>query len=363
MTTSRQGGKTKTATRNPSRRTLLAGGAAAIAAFAVPSGGVLAAARRSVIDVHHHFLPPLFARAASANGVLNPALRGLDAARSLEEMDRNGVATAILSIPSPGAGVSGPALAPRVARDANEFAARMVADHPGRFGWCATLPLPDIASSLSELAYALDVLHADAVHLWTNYGDFWLGDARLGPLLSDLNRRRAVVYTHPTTPGCCGKLVPEIPVTVIEYGTDTARTIASLVFSGMASQYPDIRWVFSHAGGSMPALVERFTFQARALAAAGTAARILPNGVEAELQRFYYETAQSTAAPTLAALVRVARKEHILFGSDYPYRTISDGLRGLAAFGFEGDMARAIESGNAERLFKRHAGSVGATLR
>lgn len=335
------------------RRHFLLGGAAALASLALGPARARGAAARGLIDFHHHFLPPLFAQIATANGVLNPALRGLSASRSLEEMDRNGVATAILSIPSPGAGLSGGVSGPRIARDANEFAARLANDHPGRFGWCATLPLPDVDASLRELAYALDVLHADAVHLWTNYGDFWLGDSRLKPLMEELNRRRCVVYTHPTTPACCGKLVPEIPVTLIEYGTDTTRTIASLIFSGAASRYADIEWVFSHAGGSMPALVERFAVQARALAHDGSAGRIIPHGVKHELRRFYYETAQSTAAPTLAALTRIAPTSHILFGSDFPYRTIADGLNGLAAFGFDRTLRDAIECGNAQRLLPR----------
>ena len=214
---------------------VLASGLPAVTALAAPTR----APRR--IDIHHHFVPPLFERSAREHDLLNPALNDLSVGRSIDEMDRNGVASAVLSIPSPGAWYGSVVLAQRIARDANECAARLISDHKGRFGMFATLTLPDLDSSLAEVAYAFDHLSADGIQMWTNYGDFWLGDSRLSPLLEELNRRKAVVYIHPATPNCCGHLLPEAPVPMIEYGTDTTRTIASLVLSGATNRYPDIR--------------------------------------------------------------------------------------------------------------------------
>jgi predicted TIM-barrel fold metal-dependent hydrolase len=308
------------------------------------------------IDIHHHFVPPLFEQSARERNLMNPALNGLSIGRSIDEMDRNGIGSAVLSIPSPGAWYGDVELAKRIARDANDCAARLVSDHKGRFGMFATLTLPDLDSSLAEMAYAFDHLNADGIHMWTNYGDFWLGDPRLSPLLEEMNRRKAVVYTHPTTPNCCGHLLPEAPVPMIEYGTDTARSIASLVFSGATSRYPGIRWIFSHAGGTMPFLLERFLFQAGVQSKTPEGARKIPNGVLYELRRLYFDTAQSANPYAMGPLTRLVSNTQICFGTDFPYRPIGDNVSGLAECGlFSPRDLEQVERTNASRLLPRLA--------
>jgi predicted TIM-barrel fold metal-dependent hydrolase len=337
---------------------VLTAGAAAVTALAVEVGPP------QRIDIHHHFVPPLFEQTARARGLLNPALDGLSISRSLDEMDRNGVASAVLSIPSPGAWYGDVELAKKVARDANEWAARQVSDHKGRFGIFATLTLPDLASSLAEVAYAFDHLNADGIHLWTNYGDFWPGDPRLAPLLEELNRRKAVVYTHPTTPNCCGHLLPQAPVTLIEYGTDTTRAIASLVLSGATHRYPDIRWIFSHAGGTMPFLLERFMLQADDLAKTPEGASRIPNGVLYELERLHFDTAQSANPYAMGPLTRLVAATQICFGTDFPYRAIADNVSGLTGCGlFSPRDLEQVERANAARLLPRLARTAATSLR
>jgi predicted TIM-barrel fold metal-dependent hydrolase len=344
--------------RGVERREFLRGLAAASLAAALPAVTALAASARSPrrIDVHHHFVPPLFEQTARERNVLNPTLNGISVGRSIDEMDRNGVASAVLSIPSPGAWYGNVELAQRIARDANDWAARLASDHKGRFGMFGTLTLPDVDSSLAEVAYAFDQLHADGIHMWTNYGDFWLGDPRLSPLLEELNRRKAVVFTHPTTPNCCAHLVPEAPVPMIEYGTDTTRAIASLVLSGAASRYPDIRWIFSHAGGTMPFLLERFLFQADAQSKTPEGAKKIPHGVLYELKRLHFETAQSANPYAMGPLTRLVPNTQICFGTDFPYRAMADNVSGLAGCGlFSPRDLEQIERTNASRLFPRLA--------
>src|ERR1700738_3812594 len=342
------------------RREFLRGltAAALVLASGLPAATARARAVSSPrrIDIHHHFVPPLFEQTARERNLLNPALNGFSYRRSIDEMDRNGVASAVLSIPSPGTWYGNVELARKIARDANDCAARLVSDHKGRFGMFATLTLPDLDSSLAEVAYAFDQLNADGIHMWTNYGDFWLGDPRLSPLLEELNRRKAVVYTHPTTPNCCGHLLPEAPVPMIEYGTDTTRSIASLVLSGSTSMYPDIRWIFSSAGGTMPFLLERFLFQADVQSKTPEGAKKIPNGVLYELKRLYFDTAQSANPYAMGPLTRLVSNTQICFGTDFPYRAIADNVNGLAECGFFSppDLEQ-VERTNAARLLPRLA--------
>jgi predicted TIM-barrel fold metal-dependent hydrolase len=298
------------------------------------------------IDLHHHLTPPGYVAKISGRAPVSPPSANWTVAKSLDDMRLAGVAKAMLSISTPGLWFGDVAFAAALARECNEYGATLVRDHPDRFGLFAALPLPDVDASLREIAYGLDTLHASGVAMFTSYGGKWLGDPAFAPVFEELNRRRAVVFTHPTTSQCCGNLIPFIPDPAIEFATDTTRAIASLVFSGAAARYPDMRIVFSHAGGTMPMLIERFQFIARDPAmAAKTGIGLMPL-----LRRFHYDTAQAANPAAMSALRAVVPVTQVLFGTDFPYRRAEEHVTGLAGCGFTNAELLAIDRGNAERL-------------
>ena len=264
-------------------------------------------------------------------------------------MQKSGTATAILSITNPGLWFGEAAESRKLARTCNEFAARMIADYPGRFGEFAAVPLLDTEGSLREIEYALDVLKFDGVGVFTNYEGKYLEEVVYSPVMQELNRRKAILYTHPVACPSCAGLVPEVAERVIEFGTDTTRTIASLVFSGVSTRYPDIRFIFSHAGGTMPLLIDRFEQAAKE---PKLAAR-LPKGLMYELQRFYYDTAQSAHPVPMAALAKVIPLSQVVFGTDFPYRRGDEQIAMLHKCGFSAQEMRGIERENALHLLPR----------
>ena len=239
----------------------------------------------------------------------------------------------------------------RVSREANEYAARMARDYPGRFGLFAAIPFADTEGSLKEIEYALDSLKAEGVYLVTNYGGKYPGDRAFWPVLEELNRRMAVVYTHPYAATCCqGLLRGVVGDSTIEYAVDTTRAMASVIFTGAAARYPDIRWIFSHSGGVTPFLLSRFQ---RAEATLQDKERKLPTGVMHELRKFYYDTAQGNHPGALDALRKIAPVSQYLYGTDFPYRDGAEVNGGLAGYGFSAAELRAIDRDNALRLFPR----------
>jgi predicted TIM-barrel fold metal-dependent hydrolase len=328
-----------------SRRQFVAGAASATAAAFAPAA--LAQAKPHRIDVHHHVSPPTWIAALRRDDAGQQPTYKWSVQKSLDDMDRSGVATSIASITTPSITFLRKDEAVRISRECNEYTAKLMADHPGRFGLFATLPLPSIDETLKEIAYAFDTLKADGVCMMTSYDNKWLGHPDYAPVMEDLNRRKAVVYTHPGDAACCANLVPEIRTSVIEFGTETTRTIGSLVLSGASQKYRDIRFIFSHAGGTMPFLIERFTrLSDRRLE------RFTPEVVMAEFQRFYYDTAQASHRAALSALTAVIPVSQIVFGTDFPFRTSEDHVRGLRAFFNLMDM-KAIDRDNALRLIPR----------
>ena len=305
------------------------------------------------VDVHHHPSPPSYLEARTDIRHA-PAQQGWSAAKSIEDMDRGGVAVSMLSLPhSKHIFPESVAECRRLVREWNDFMAGLVRDYPGRFGIFASLPILDIEGSLREIDYAFGTLKADGFTLMTNIGDKWIGDPHYAPVFEELNRRKAVIYTHPVAPDCCRSIDPGLNDSVIEYATDTTRAIARMLFSGSAARYPDIRIIWSHGGGTMPYIVERFM---RAhLFSRNNLKEMVPEGIIPALNKFYYDTAQASHIYAMSALTKVVGVSQLMFGTDFPYRTAAEHVEGLAGCGFSASDLHAIDCGNAHRLMPQLA--------
>lgn len=336
-----------------SRREVLTSLAALGLGAALPAGvgqAQTAAAKPFRIDMHHHFMPPKYIaeeherNSSYSHNMPASQLSAWSPQKSLDEMDRNGVATAIVSISTPGVWYGDVPLARRLAREWNEYAAQAIGDHPGRFGLFAVIAPPDTDGALREIEYALDVLKADGIGLLSNYDGKLLGDPAFAPVIAELNRRKAVVYVHPTVAPCCAAVIPDAIPQMVEFPFETTRTITSLMLSGTLARNPDIRFIFSHAGGTMPFLAHRIQETSRGR---------VPGGVEPAMRTLYYDTASAANAPAMAALMKVVPVSQILFGSDFPFVKTADGVEGLAEIGLSASDAQAIDRGNALRLLPR----------
>lgn len=343
------------------RRRFLGAAALAAAAAWLPaqiSRGQGGGPRR--IDVHQHFVSPAFRAFLNAkNSPASPvpglaAWRDYSPAWAIEQLDRVGIETAMLSITAPGVWFGNADEARGLAREMNEFAmARMVGDHRGRFGLFAVLPLPDVDGSLREIEYALDTLKADGFGLLTSYGNAWLGDASFAPVLDELNRRKAVVYVHPTDPACCSGLLPRVPNQMLEYPMDTMRTITSLIVSETATRCPDVRFIFSHAGGPLIGVAGRLL--GAEMSADNLAKVPEPSSRLHHLRRFYYDTAAATNPVNMPALKTLVGVSQIVFGTDAPFVDGAPQVRGLQSAGFSAEELARVERGNALGLLPRFA--------
>jgi predicted TIM-barrel fold metal-dependent hydrolase len=335
-----------------SRRSFLKGGAAAglgvtgLASAGLGTASAQPAGKPHRIDVHHHIVPPAQRKMniERNGGKGGPAW---SVQMSLDDMDKAGVAYSITSILNPGpwyGKIEEPSR--RLARECNDYAAKLRSDHPNRFGVFAAIAPVDTEGSLKEIEYAYGTLKADGIALWTSYDGKYLGNETFVPVLEELNRRKAVVYVHPTPAECCAKVIGAVPPSAIEYATDTTRTVASLIFEKprSAAKFPDIRWIWSHSGGTIPFLTSRFTRLAWE--------RKMDDPVPI-MQKHFYEIAQGNTPGQLAALLKMVTISQLLYGTDFPFRDGAEVNEGIAAYGFSAADIRAIDRDNALKLLPR----------
>lgn len=302
--------------------------------------------RPNKIDVHHHILPPEYLASLESVGIktaVGEPFPNWTPEHSIKLMDHYGIQTAIVSISAPGIYFGDSLFTKTLARRCNEFSANLISKYPQRFGAFAVLPLPDVGASLIELDYALDVLNLDGIILLTNIDGMYLGDKKFDELFNELNRRRTVVFIHPNAP-------PEqkLPMTnfrpaILEFVFDTTRAVANLIHSGSLKRYPDINFILSHAGGTVPFLTWRISFGKKKIIR--------------YLKKFYYDIALSATSYVFSSLQELVPSSQILFGSDYPFApepvtgSIIEGFQNYERFNIK-DRSK-IERDNALSLFPR----------
>ncbi|MCA1218655.1 amidohydrolase family protein [Streptomyces sp. 8L] len=307
-----------------------------------------------LIDVHAHFVTESYIEAARAAGVVRPDGMGGYPAWSAQDhlrlMDEGGIRTSVLSISSPGTHFGDDRAARELSREVNEFGARLRHRHPGRFGHFASLPLPDVSGSLTELAYAFDELGSDGVTVETNAHGAYLGDGQFDPVWAELDRRGAPVFVHPTSPPNWEAVSPDRPRPMMEFIFDSARAAGDLLLNGVLTRYPRIQWVFTHGGGALPLLADRIAlFQAFFQGAEESGP-----SVQDQLRGLWFDMAGTPFPNQVPALVKAFGDQRLVYGSDYCWTPAAGAAAQIASVDAaaqpEGDTWRALTTRNALRL-------------
>ncbi len=306
----------------------------------------------SLFDVHAHFLPPAYRDALTTAGIDRPdgfpVIPQWSAAEHVGVLDRLGIATAMLSVSSPGVhfgdGLS-VSDAVALARHVNDVAAATIRSHPGRFGAFASVALPHLDAALAETERALDGLGLHGINVLTNVAGVYLGDPSLDPLMAELHLRNAVVFVHPTSPPCFEKTSLGYPRPMIEFPFDTTRAVTNLILTGTLERFPGIRWIIPHAGGTLPFLSPR-------IAAVSTILGRDPAVVLRGLRSLFYDLAGSANRVAVETLLAVADRANVLYGSDWPFTPEGGAAAGVRWLGSTDNPLRPeVLTANAWRLF------------
>ena len=269
---------------------------------------------QGVIDVHSHIITPEFVSSLENEGRLMDEgfpLPKYNVENHLKWMDEAGVEISVLTLAAPQ-----PSSA-EVVRKTNEAAARIKKEHPGRYLFCAALPLPDVSKAIEEVKYALDVLKADGIKLATNIGGQYLGAPGLDTLFSVLNERKAVVILHPHRPEPVNKQVmQQTPLAMQEYLSETTRAVSNMISRNVLARYNNIKVIVPHCGAYLPLAIPRMKSLTPVMQANKMVGEI---DYEANLRTLYYDLAGAHSPEVIRMLLTITTPDHLLYGSDYPY--------------------------------------------
>ena len=269
---------------------------------------------QGVIDVHSHIITPEFVTSLESEGRLMDEgfpLPKYNVENHLKWMDEAGVETSVLTLAAPQ-----PSSA-EVVRQTNEAAALIKKRHPGRFLFCAALPLPDVNAAICEAIYALDTLKADGIKLATNVGGQYLGEPELDTLFSVLNERKAVVILHPHRPEPVNRQVmQQTPLAMQEYLSETTRAVSNMISRNVLARYPQLKVVVPHCGAYLPLAIPRMKSLTPVMQANKMVGEI---DYETNLRALYYDLAGAHSPEVIRMMLTITTPDHLLYGSDYPY--------------------------------------------
>ncbi|KAJ7451832.1 hypothetical protein B0H11DRAFT_2075309 [Mycena galericulata] len=335
------------------------------------------------IDFHSHYLTPAYVEALKESGHFPgpdglPFTVGWNEEDHLAFMEKNNVTKSILSCSSPGTHLipGNDEFGRKVTREVNEAAADLKRRYPSKFGFFASLPLPDIESALLEIDYALDHLNADGFIFLSNYHGLYLGDPKLAPVYAKLQARRAIVFVHPTAP-CIARvcnhsdptqkrmkdaapLSDAYMIPMMEFFFDSTRTFVDLLLSGTAAAHPDVTFVIPHCGTALPSILDRvFMFSTWDMSTYGMrTVHTITAPVVKELfaKQFIFDLAGVSMPSQIHHLLRWVKSDRIVYGSDVPFTPWVAAGRLLAAIDaelpqlFSEQEIQDIYHGNAERF-------------
>ena len=269
---------------------------------------------QGAIDVHSHIITPEFLSSLENEGRLMDEgfpLPKYNVESHLKWMDEAGVETSVLTLAAP------QPTSADVVRQTNEAAALVRKEHPGRFRFCAALPLPDVNAAIREAIYALDTLKADGIKLATNVGGQYLGAPELDTLFSVLNERRAVIILHPHRPEPVNRQVmQQTPLAMQEYLSETTRTVTNMISRNVLARYNHIKVVVPHCGAYLPLAIPRMKSLTPVMQANKMVGEI---DYEANLRALYYDLAGAHSPEVIRMMLTITTPDHLLYGSDYPY--------------------------------------------
>jgi len=308
---------------------------------------------QGVVDVHSHLVTPEYLSVLGQEGRLMEEgipVPGYDVEAHLKWMDETGIVTSVLTLAEP---------TPHSRhRMFNEAAARLKAAHPGRFLFCAALPLPDVDAAIREAVYALDTLKADGIKLSTNADGQYLGAPELDALFEVLNERRAVVILHPHRPQPVNEQVMvQTPLAMQEYLSETTRAVTNMISRNVPARYPDVKVVVPHCGAYLPLAVPRMKSLTPVMQKNKMVGDI---DWEKNLAALYYDLAGAHSPEVIRMMLTITTPDHLLYGSDYPYvapQVLTASMQRMKRYlTDEADLApykEMILHGNAQKLFEK----------
>ncbi len=320
------------------------------------------------IDVHSHYIPQTYIDALQSKGIgekqINFPMEPWNAEKRIELMDKGDNQAALLSLSSPGLRYFHGDELVHLCRKLNDELAELVRRYPTRFGSFIALPLPDVDAALAEIDRCFTDLDADGVCAMTNYDQIFIGDPAFGAVHDELNRRGAVMFFHPTENAGNDVLTQGYPAPAFEYPFESTRAVVSLLKHGVIERCPEVKYIISHGGGSLPFIGTRLAKLLPLMGSGSTEEKeAKARKYEEQVVSLYFDMALVQYHPSLMAIADYHPTDKLIMGFDQPFNNFTDmKVATDQILNFEGfaDAKENIASGNALRILPGLAKRLGA---
>jgi len=291
----------------------------------------------TVIDVHSHFFPEEFLHLVEREGPPHgagldrrstmmflampghpPAPLGplfIDSETRVAHLDAAGIGVQAISLSPPMVYWAPADLGVRLARAYNDGIAALCRRHAGRFVGLATLPLQDVAASVDEMTRVAGELRLRGIYIGTSVRGQYLDEPTFRPIWEAAQHLRLPVFTHPYTHLAAKDLAQFHLFNTIGFPTETAALVGRVIYSGLLGQYPDVRVVLAHAGGTVPFLLGRLDHAYRNRQ---DLQRVLPQPPSAYVRHFVFDTITHSDR-ALRFVIDTVGAERVVVGTDTPY--------------------------------------------
>ena len=298
------------------------------------------------IDIHNHFYPPEYLKEVEGSGkntVLkrdeqdrlllvysgdyNIVLKShYDPGERIRMMDKKGLDMQVLTMTTPGVDIEEPSYGVKLTKIVNDAMADVIDKYPGRFSALATLPMKNPEAAVKELERSVEELGLPGAMIFTNVVGEPIDSKRFWPIYEKAEQLNAPIMIHPTSPTDIGLMDPYRLVPLIGFPFETTVAISRLVFSGVLEKYPNVKFILSHLGGTIPYLAERID---RGYYAYPECKGVLTKAPSEYFKKTYMDVV-SFYPPAIEFAVKFMGVEKLLLGSDYPHQI--------------GDVSRSIDT-------------------
>lgn len=198
----------------------------------------------------------------------------------------------------------------------NDHLAEVVAQNPTRIVAMGTVPMQDIELAIREMQRCVNELCMPGLQIGSNINGRNLDDPELFPFYKEAERIGCRLIVHPWEMLGNDRLDKYFSPWLVGMPAETTLALTSMLFGGVFDTFPDLRVLFTHAGGSFPFTLGRISHGWKARPDLCNVHGI--SDPRTYVGKFWVDGITHDLA-ALSYVIDVMGEDRVCYGTDYPF--------------------------------------------